>query len=105
MSNSLIAFAAVLTAVLPGAEQTAPRNDSIRQQDLKADLFFLAGDGFRGRLTASPENDLASAVHRVAIPADGPEADGHGRDVLPVFQPRDRDHRRRPTVWSFPETA
>ena len=27
---------------------------------MKADLFFLAGDRFRGRLTATPENDLAS---------------------------------------------
>jgi hypothetical protein len=27
---------------------------------MKADLFFLAGDGFRGRLTGSPENGLAS---------------------------------------------
>ena len=36
------------------------RNDSICQRDMKADLFFLAGDRFRGRLTATPENDLAS---------------------------------------------
>jgi hypothetical protein len=50
----------LLVAVLPGGRPTAPGNDSICQQDLKADLFFLAGDGFRGRLTASPENDLAS---------------------------------------------
>jgi hypothetical protein len=28
---------------------------------MKADLFFLAGDHFRGRLTATPENNLASA--------------------------------------------
>ena len=27
---------------------------------MRADLFFLAGDRFRGRLTATPENDLAS---------------------------------------------
>ena len=60
MSSCLIAVAALVTVVLPGAEPSAPRNDSIRQQDMKADLFFLAGDGFRGRLTATPENDLAS---------------------------------------------
>jgi hypothetical protein len=41
-------------------QPSAPRNDSIRQQDMKSDLFFLASDGFRGRLTATPENDLAS---------------------------------------------
>ncbi len=56
----LIPIATLLAALLPGAEPTAPRNDSICQRDLKADLFFLAGDRFRGRLTATPENELAS---------------------------------------------
>ena len=60
MPGILISVATLLTALLPGAEPTAPRNDSICQRDLKADLFFLAGDRFRGRLTATPENDLAS---------------------------------------------
>jgi len=57
----LIPIATLLLAVGGGGEPTAPRNDSIRQQDMKADLSFLAGDGFRGRLTATPENRLASA--------------------------------------------
>ena len=61
MTSSLMPVAVLLTSFLPAGEPTAPRNDSIRRQDLKADLFFLAGDGFRGRLTATPENDLASA--------------------------------------------
>src|SRR5262245_10132534 len=56
----MISIATLLTALLAGSEPTAPRNDSICQRDLKADLFFLAGDRFRGRLTATPENDLAS---------------------------------------------
>jgi hypothetical protein len=38
----------------------APENDSIRRDHLKADLSFLAGDAFRGRLTATPENSLAT---------------------------------------------
>ncbi len=42
------------------AQERAPRNDSITQRDLRADLFFLAGDAFRGRLTGTPENHLAS---------------------------------------------
>jgi len=58
--SCLIAVATLVTVVLPQAEPSAPRNDSIRQQDMKADLFFLAGDGFRGRLTATPENGLAA---------------------------------------------
>ena len=61
MPNLLIPIATMLTALLPGdSEPTAPRNDSICQRDMRADLFFLAGDRFRGRLTATPENDLAS---------------------------------------------
>jgi hypothetical protein len=38
----------------------APANDTIRKEDLRSDLFFLAGDRFRGRLTDSPENALAA---------------------------------------------
>jgi Zn-dependent M28 family amino/carboxypeptidase len=60
MPSTLVSLVTLLTALLPGAEPTAPRNDSICQRDLKADLFFLAGDRFRGRLTATPENELAS---------------------------------------------
>jgi hypothetical protein len=57
----LTLLVAALTLAQPSAGQPmAPQNDSIRQQDLKADLFFLAGDGFRGRLTDTPENKLAS---------------------------------------------
>jgi Zn-dependent M28 family amino/carboxypeptidase len=50
--------------IVPGTGEgaaSAPRNDSICQRDLKADLFFLAGDRFRGRLTATPENEFACA--------------------------------------------
>lgn len=53
MSSLSLALALALTSVAPG-------NDSIREQDLRADLFFLAGDGFRGRLTATAQNALAS---------------------------------------------
>ena len=38
----------------------APGNDSIRQADLRADLFFLAGDSLRGRLTDTEENRAAA---------------------------------------------
>jgi hypothetical protein len=49
----------MLLLVNIGAGPAAPRNDSICERDLKADLYFLAGYSFRGRLTASPENELA----------------------------------------------
>ena len=42
------------------AQQRAPEIESIRQQDLKADLYFLASDAMRGRLTDTPENRLAA---------------------------------------------
>src|SRR5262249_29947658 len=62
VSSILILIAAMQTAAWTGAgAESAPRNDSICQRDLKADLFFLAGDRFRGRLTATPENELACA--------------------------------------------
>lgn len=53
----------ILTGTLPSEGKpsaTAPANDTIREEDLRADLFFLAGDHFRGRLTDTPENELAS---------------------------------------------
>ena len=43
------------------AQETAPAIQSITQSDLRADLFFLAGDEMRGRLAGSPENRAASA--------------------------------------------
>src|SRR5512133_2207347 len=39
-----------------GAQQRAPHNESIRQDELRADLFFLAGDAMKGRLTDTDEN-------------------------------------------------
>ena len=48
-----------LSAAL-AAQSAAPFNDSIRVADLRADLFFLAGDGFKGRLVGTPENALAA---------------------------------------------
>ena len=43
------------------AQETAPAIESITGADLRADLFFLAGDEMRGRLAGSPEGRLASA--------------------------------------------
>jgi Zn-dependent M28 family amino/carboxypeptidase len=60
MNCVLLPLAMCLGALPAGSSSTAPRNESISQRDLKADLFFLAGDGFRGRLTGTPENELAA---------------------------------------------
>ena len=52
-------LAAVITVFITAslmAQQKAPGNESITQNDLRADLFFLAGDAMRGRLTDTNEN-------------------------------------------------
>jgi hypothetical protein len=54
----------IVTAVLLitplAAQSVAPAIESIRQDDLKADLYFLGSDAMRGRLTNTPENLIAS---------------------------------------------
>src|SRR5262245_20939544 len=55
----LLSLAAAAT-MAPRAEPRAPQNDSIRKEDLRADLFFLAGDSLRGRLTDTEENREAA---------------------------------------------
>ncbi|MCU1384822.1 MAG: hypothetical protein JWL71_3519 [Acidobacteria bacterium] len=56
MKKTFIVAAWIAAVVTVAGQQRAPQNDSIRQQDLRADLFFLAGDSMRGRLTDTEEN-------------------------------------------------
>ncbi len=42
------------------AQDRAPAIESIRQADLRADLYFLGSDAMRGRLTDTPENRIAA---------------------------------------------
>ena len=44
MKRTLLAAIAVTLAMHVAAQGRAPQNESIRQEDLRADLFFLAGD-------------------------------------------------------------
>jgi Zn-dependent M28 family amino/carboxypeptidase len=74
-----------LAAASPAAaQQPAPEIESIRQQDLRADLVYLAGDGFRGRLTNTPENRLAAEFIRARFERLGLEPAGPGGSY---FQP------------------
>src|ERR671937_3293129 len=59
--RTMLLIAAALAAALAhaAAQTRAPQNDSITQADLRADLFFLAGDALRGRLTDTEENRAA----------------------------------------------
>jgi hypothetical protein len=49
----------LLVSTLAG-QQRAPGNETISKDQLKADLYFLAGDAMRGRLTGTHEYDLAA---------------------------------------------
>jgi hypothetical protein len=58
-------------------ERAAPQNASIRKQDLKADVYFLADDLTRGRLVGTPEYALAaefvkSRFERLGLTPAGP---------------------------------
>jgi hypothetical protein len=77
MKKRLIVAACLAAAVHLAAQQRAPQNESIRQDDLRADLFFLAGDSMRGRLTDTEENRAAadfirSRFERMGLKGAGP---------------------------------
>ena len=51
----------ILASVTLAAQQpAAPEIDSIKKEQMRADLTFLASDAMRGRLTDTPENKLAA---------------------------------------------
>src|SRR2546422_4279330 len=58
MKRHFLALGAVAASLTIGAaaQTRAPQNDSITKDDLRADLFFFAGDSMRGRLTDTEEN-------------------------------------------------
>ena len=61
MRRDVIGSLAIAILCVPlAAQQRAPHSDSIRQEDLRADLFFVAGDSLRGRLTDTEENRAAA---------------------------------------------
>jgi hypothetical protein len=69
------------------AQERAPQIESIRKAELKADLFFLAGDGMRGRLTATTENALAAdwvkaRFERLGLSPAGPDGYFHDYNLL-----------------------
>jgi hypothetical protein len=49
-----------LPAIAAGQASRAPQIDSIRQDHLRADLYFLASDAMQGRLTNTPTNGIAA---------------------------------------------
>ena len=77
MKKPLVVAACLAAAVHLAAQQRAPQNESIRQEDLRADLFFLASDSMRGRLTDTEENRasadyIRSRFERLGLKGAGP---------------------------------
>lgn len=62
MRSRTIAIVAAAAVVSVGAQGQgrAPQIESIRQDQLRADLYFLAGDSMQGRLTDTPTNGIAA---------------------------------------------
>ena len=55
-----VAVLSVALTVSAGTQGDVPHSDSIRAADLRADLYFLASDDMRGRLTGTLGNHLAA---------------------------------------------
>src|SRR5206468_232716 len=78
MNKCLLIGLGLAAAVNVAAQQHAPQNESIRRQDLRADLFFVAGDSMRGRLTDTEENRatadfIRSRFERMGLKPAGPD--------------------------------
>jgi Peptidase family M28 len=103
MLRRVSTFGIALLLLMPAlaAQQRAPHNESITQADMRADLFFLAGDSMRGRLTDTEENRatadyLRSRFERMGLKPAGPNgsyfqpynlmtatlAEGNGLDII-----------------------
>lgn len=74
MTVRALAIAAIVFSTTLAAQERrdqAPGNESITQADLRADLFFLAGDAMRGRLTDTNENRLTADYIRARFERAG----------------------------------
>ena len=79
MKRCFPVLAVILAQGLPATAQSlAPGNDTILEQELRADLFFLASDELQGRLSETPGNRTAAAFirsrfERLGLTPMGPE--------------------------------
>jgi hypothetical protein len=75
-----LVIAVVVAAAIagaPAAQERAPHIESILKAELRADLFFLASDGMRGRLTDTSENSLAAEWVKAQFERLGLRPGGH----------------------------
>jgi len=71
------AMALLLSPCIRAQPSRAPGNDTISKDQLRADLFYLAGDAMRGRLTGTHEYSLAAAFVASRFERMGLKAAGH----------------------------
>ena len=60
MRTRLLFWLLAVPALAAAQASRAPQIDSIRHDQLRADLFFLASDAMQGRLTNTPTNGIAA---------------------------------------------
>ena len=84
-ASVLAALAALGTVAVPGEDASAPRSESIRREDMKPDMAFLASDALRGRLTGSPELVIAAEFIKARLERVGTEGAGPGGSFFQSF--------------------
>src|SRR2546423_15530393 len=86
MPRTLLASLVASVLLVPAfAQQRAPQNESIRQEELRADLFFLAGDSMRGRLTDTEENRATADFIRSRFERLGLKPAAAGGSYFPAY--------------------
>jgi Zn-dependent M28 family amino/carboxypeptidase len=98
MRRHVIGSLAIAIICVPlAAQQPAPHNESIRQEDLRADLFFVAADSMRGRLTDTEENRatadyIRSRFERMGLKPAAPNGSYfQNYDLMTATLPADAD--------------
>ncbi|MEP7345759.1 MAG: M28 family peptidase [Gemmatimonadaceae bacterium] len=88
LRHALVVTFSTILAARAVAQGSAPANDLITAAKLRADLAFLGGDGFRGRLTNTPENELATEWVKARFEAFGLKpGGGRGGPAESYFMP------------------
>ncbi len=85
-ASSLVLAAAVFAAAFAAPpEEAAPRNASIRKEDMRPDIMFLASDLLKGRLTGTPEVLIAAEYIKARFEKTGLTGAGPGGSFFQPF--------------------
>ncbi|MFH1572517.1 MAG: M28 family peptidase [Acidobacteriota bacterium] len=85
MKTRIILIAAGVAGLAFQAAEKAPFNDAIVKEEMRAELFFLAGDAMQGRLTDTPANYLAEEYIKSRFEALGLKPAGGGGSYFQNF--------------------